>query len=185
MKKECWDDYQLIDRLHLDDADAFEVVFKNFKPKLYNFSWRFLRNKAQCEEVVQETFIKLWINRKKLDHNFSLAPYVFTIARRLTLNSLRNRSTASLAIEKFWKDVKYDHNETEEAVFLTDLMGCAEKAISKLPKQQQMVFSLSRNKGYSHQEIALQLNLSKNTVNNHLVEALRKLRTEFEMLDIC
>ncbi|MEJ2883245.1 RNA polymerase sigma factor [Pedobacter sp. GR22-6] len=171
---------ELITGLRNDEAQAFERVFHTYKGKLYSFSWRFLKNRELCEEIVQETLINLWTNRHQLDLNYPLGPYLYTIARRLTLNALRNAATAGSAREKLWKDLQEAHNETEEAILLADLMEFAEQAVAKLPKQQQLVFKLSRYEGLSHEEIAEKLNLSKSTVNNHLVEALKNLRHHFK-----
>ena len=171
---------ELITGLRNDDEHAFEQVFKLYKGKLYSFAWRFLKNRELSEEIVQESLINLWTNRHQLDENYPLGPYLYTIARRLTLNALRNAATAGSAREKLWNELQEAHNETEEAILLADLVEFAEQAVSKLPKQQQLIFKLSRYEGLSHEEIAEKLQLSKSTVNNHLVEALKNLRIHFK-----
>ena len=65
-----------------------------------------------------------------------------------------------------------------------ELEAFTQKAILKLPKQQQLIFKMSRVDGLSHQEIADQLQISPNTVKNHIVEALKKLRSDFKYPDL-
>jgi RNA polymerase sigma-70 factor (ECF subfamily) len=78
-----------------------------------------------------------------------------------------------------WLNVKKVSNETEEEVFLDDLSRFTEQVLSKMPKQQQLIFRMSRHQELSYDEIAEELNLSRNTVKNHLVAALKTLRTQF------
>jgi RNA polymerase sigma-70 factor (family 1) len=180
MKAKIHSDIKLIEGLRNSEESIFAIVFNIYKVKLYSFAWRFLKDRALCEEIVQETLINLWTNRHNLNPDYPLGPYLYTITRRLTYNALRNAATAVAAREKLWIDLQEAHNETEESILLTDIQEFTEQAIAKLPAQQQVVFKLSRYEGLNHEEIATRLNLSKHTVNNHLVEALKSLRKHFK-----
>lgn len=180
MNVETNEEGRLIQDLLNSDESAFALVFNIYKSKLYSFAWRFLKNRELSEEIVQETLIILWTNRLTLDIKYPLGPYLYTIARRLTLNALRNAATADAARAKLWADIKQAHNDTEEAILLADLEAFTEQSISKLPARQQLIFKLSRYEGLTHDQIAETLNISKNTVNNHLVEALKSLRKQFK-----
>ncbi len=171
---------QLIAGLQRSDEAAFAEVFNIYKGKLYSFAFRFLKNRETSEEIVQETLIILWTNRLSLDIKYPLGPFLYTIARRLTLNALRNAATAEAAKEKLWADLKQAHNDTEDTMLLADLEAFTEQSIAKLPTQQQLIFRLSRYEGLTHDQIAETLNISKNTVNNHLVRALKTLRKQFK-----
>jgi RNA polymerase sigma-70 factor (family 1) len=172
-------DFELISRIKEGDESAFRIVFDLYSSKLFAFSYRFLKEKEPCQEVVQEVFLKLWINRSKLDTQYPIAPYLYTITRRLTLNVLRHVATSQCAMDKMWLNVKKVSNETEEEVFLEDLSRFTEQVLSKMPKQQQLIFRMSRHQELSYDEIAEELNISRNTVKNHLVAALKTLRTQF------
>lgn len=180
MGREAHSEAELIAGLRNSEERVFAMVFNIYKTKLYNFAWRFLKHRELCEEIVQETLINLWINRLQLDASYPLGPYLYTIARRLTLNALRNAAKAGAAREKLWLGLQEAHNETEEHILLTDLEDFTEQAVTRLSNQQQLVFRMSRYEGLSHEEIAATLNISKHTVNNHLVEALKNLRKHFK-----
>ena len=177
-KKKQICDFELISRIKEGDESAFRIVFDLYSSKLYAFSYRFLKEKEPCQEVVQEVFLNLWINRAKLDTQYPIAPYLYTITRRLTLNVLRHVATSQSAMDKMWLNVKKVSNETEEEVFLEDLSRFTEQVLSKMPKQQQLIFRMSRHQELSYDEIAEELNISRNTVKNHLVAALKTLRTQ-------
>ena len=177
-KKKQICDFELISRIKEGDESAFRIVFDLYSSKLYAFSYRFLKEKEPCQEVVQEVFLNLWINRAKLDTQYPIAPYLYTITRRLTLNVLRHVATSQSAMDKMWLNVKKVSNETEEEVFLEDLSRFTEQVLSKMPKQQQLIFRMSRHQELSYDEIAEELDISRNTVKNHLVAALKTLRTQ-------
>ena len=177
-KKKQICDFELISRIKEGDESAFRIVFDLYSSKLYAFSYRFLKEKEPCQEVVQEVFLNLWINRAKLDTQYPIAPYLYTITRRLTLNVLRHVATSQSAMNKMWLNVKKVSNETEQEVFLDDLSRFTEQVLSKMPKQQQLIFRMSRHQELSYDEIAEELDISRNTVKNHLVAALKTLRTQ-------
>lgn len=171
-------DFELISRIRNGDESAFRIIFDLYSGKLYNFSFRFLKNKEQCQEVVQEVFLNVWVSRAKLDDQYPIAPYLYTITRRLTLNVLRDIANSQSAMSKLWLNVQKVSNETEEDVLLDDLERFTEQVLLKLPKQQQLVFRMSRQQDLTYDEIAEELNISRNTVKNHLVAALKTLRTQ-------
>ncbi|WP_288878981.1 sigma-70 family RNA polymerase sigma factor [Pedobacter panaciterrae] len=111
-------------------------------------------------------------------------PYLYTITRRLALNALRDLATLQRAIDALWTDMEKVINETEESLLLSDLRQFTESALVQLPPQQQLIFRMSRYQGLSYDEIAEQLHLSRNTVKNHLIAALKTLRTHFNQSDV-
>ncbi len=153
-------DFDLISRLRNDDELAFGIVFEKYSGKLYNFSHRFLKNREQCQEVVP------------------IAPYLYTITRRLTLNTLRNIASSESAMSKLWVNMQQVSNETEDEVNLEDLRRFTEEVLSRLPQRQQLVYRMSRQQELSYDEIAEELNISRNTVKNHLVAALKTIKTQ-------
>ena len=176
-KLEQISDFELITRIKDGDESAFRLVFDLYSGKLFNFSYRFLKDKEPCHEVVQEVFLSLWLNRAKLDPQFPVAPYLYTITKRLTLNVIRQVASSQCAVEKMWLNMQKVSNETEELILLDDLERFAASVLSQLPKQQQLVYRMSRHDDLTYDEIAQELNISRNTVKNHLVAALKTLRT--------
>lgn len=171
-------------RIKNEDQSAFRELYNIYGKRLYNFAYRFLKNKEQSEEIVQESFLNLWLNRNKLKEQYPIGPYLFTIGRRLTLNALRHATTSKESLERLWESLTYIHNEAEEQILFNNLQEFAATAYSNLPKQQQLVFRLSREEGLSYDEIADRLKISRNTVKNHLVAALKNLRVQFTQSDI-
>ncbi|WP_461790553.1 RNA polymerase sigma factor [Pedobacter sp.] len=163
---------------------AFKEIYVLYSSKIYAFAYSFLKDHMQCEEIVQETFLSLWENRRKFDGDRALEPYLFTIAKRQIVDQLRKVVSSKKLRENLLTSIAAQHNDTENEVIFADMLSFADKAISELPKQQQLVFKLSRVEGLSYDEIAERLGLSRNTVKNHLIVAVKKLKTCFDNQEI-
>lgn len=170
---------ELLLALKAGDESAFRKVFDLYFKRLYTFSFRFLKNKEQAEEIVHDALINLWLNREKLNPERLVLPYLYTITRRLALNALRDVATSQKAIDQLWEKMEKLSNETEEAILLSDLKQFTDQSLLNLPHQQQIVFRMSRYDGLSYDEIAEKLGISRNTVKNHLVAALKTLKSHF------
>lgn len=166
------------------DEAVFTHIYELYSEKIYRLAYKFLKDIEQSEEVVQETFINLWLSREKLDANGNIWLYLFVIAKRLSLNALRQSARAVHLSDEVLPVIAEMHNGTEEEVLVHDLEQYTERIIQKLPRQQQLVFKLSRVEGLSHKEIAEQLHISQNTVKNHMVEALKTLKVNLKYSDL-
>jgi len=177
-------DWHLIKQLVDGDRSAFTRIYNLHCAKVYKLAFRFVKNKEQSEEIVQETFIKLWLNRSKLDPEGNLWLYVYVIAKRTSLNALREICKSKELTENLLTNIDNVCNVTEEYINGSDLERFTEKIISRLPPQQKLIFRLSRVDGLSHKEIAEQLNISPNTVKNHMVEALKTVRSHLRVTNL-
>jgi len=165
------------------DESAFAAVYEWYGEKVYRLAFRFLKDQAYSEEIVQETFIKLWLTKDKLDPQRDLWLYLFVIAKRLSINTLRQHYQSANAFEQLAIKMAEIHNVTEEEIIAHDLEQFTQKILQKLPKQQQQIFKMSRLEGLTHKEIAERLRISPNTVKNHMVEALKTLKSYLKYAD--
>ena len=177
-------DKEVIQALKAGEDAAFRIVFDTNFRRLFAFSYRMLKSKEQAEEVVHDALLNVWVNRSRLNEDLPITPYLYTITRRLTLNALRQVATSQRMIDQLWRDMETVSNSTEEAILLTDLQKFTDTALDILPRQQQLVFKMSRYEGMNYDEIAEKLNISRNTVKNHLIAALKTLRFHFNMSDM-
>lgn len=176
-------DESAIRRLIAGDESVFTVIYELYSQKVYRLAFRFLKDREQSEEIVQETFIKFWLSRERLDPAGDIWLYLYVISKRLSLNTLRQIGKSSILLEKLLYRISDLQNTTEEHIIAHDLEHYTQKLISQLPPQQQLIFRLSRIEGLSHREIAEQLDISPNTVKNHMVEALKTLKKHLKYAD--
>lgn len=174
----------VVKRLREGDETAFGFIYDRLSSRIYSFAHKFLKNREQSEEIVQETFLHLWVNRETLDEQYPISVLLYMIARRLSLNAIRKHANHRIAYEKIFSTLTEGHNDTEEAILLSDLERLTDEVLNQLPQQQRTAFRLSRLEGFSYDEIAGQMNISRNTVKNHIVQAVKNIRIHFVNRDI-
>lgn len=173
-------DTSTIRRLIAGDELAFRRVYDFHSEQVYQLAFRFLKDTAWSEEIVQDVFLKLWLNREGLDEQGNIWLYLYVITKRLCLNKLREVRKSAMLLEQLMRNMEVAGNQSEEQLMANELERHAQRLISSLPKQQQLIFKLSREEGLTHNEIAQKLGLSPNTVKNHMVQALKTLKSTLQ-----
>ena len=81
--------------------DSYEALFKLYYAKFVNFADAILRNRTVAKDIVQEAFIRIWLNKSNLNENQSLENYIYVIVKRLVLNYIRDtKPSESLESDK-------------------------------------------------------------------------------------
>lgn len=89
--EEFKNDALLVAALKFDSHEAFVKIFRQYYANLVHFTARFIPDKSSCEDIVQEAFIRVWTNRKKLETDTSIRSYLISLVQNLALNELRHR----------------------------------------------------------------------------------------------
>lgn len=163
MSKGLINEKQLITRLNNGDEDAFAKLFNAYSPVLLSFISKFNIDPEDCNDTLQQTFLKVWENKGKLDANVPLKNYIITIAK----NDLYNRIQRNIIAKKH-NDLSGVHNQQVFETPLSDLTNILDEILETLPEKRAKVFKMSRIQGYSNKEIAQELGISKSTVENHI-----------------
>lgn len=170
------DERKLILLIKDSDESAFQQLYNQYRDKIASFAYRFFKSQDNAEEIVQETFIRFWQSRHKLDHSLTAAPLIFTIARRLILNELRQMAKSEQVIAHLWHKTQAIDHLSQNVLIAKEIDEKSKEALAYLSPQQKAIFCMSRYQGLTHEEIAHNLQISPHTVNNHLVEGLKKIR---------
>jgi len=169
-------DTKLVESLKKGDLKAFNDLFAKYYKKLYYFAKGYLHSKEDAEGLVQEIFIKVWENRNDLKKEYSFNSFLFSITYNAILNHYKKKSREKKYLDQIVTEHTSETNETSLQVEYDSLLELAMQTIEELPDKRKLVFKLSRFEGLSNKEIAVQLHLSKRTVENHIQLALRSLR---------
>lgn len=156
---------------------AFETIYHHYIKRLGPFVDKMVRSPELAEEIVQDIFVHLWVNRGLLAEVKYPTSYLFNIATNKTLNYLKKIANNEKLMDQIASRSTELSNETEERIILRESAEIIEMAIAALPEQRKLIYHLSRNEGLTHEQIAERLNISKNTVKNQLVTALKSIRT--------
>jgi RNA polymerase sigma-70 factor (family 1) len=167
---------KLLARIAIRDEQAFAVIYKKYSRKIYTFSFRLLKSKQLAEEIVQESFLKIWLLGDAINRVQNIEAYLVTLARNKSLDLLRKSQREFSSNSQGGKDWDEGHNETEETILLNDTRNLLQAAIDRLPPQQKLVYKLCQQDGLKYEEAAKQLNLSPLTIKTHMQHALRFVR---------
>lgn len=168
---------ELLAELARGDERAFEKLYYHFSPRLFAFVDKMVRNRRITEEIIQDVFIQLWTKRVHIATVIHPTSYIFNIASNKTLDYQRKIASNKRLLEKVIASSSEFHNETEEQLVYNESATIVREAIAALPQQRRIIYELSRTEGLNHEQIAKKLGISKSTVANQMVSALKQIRT--------
>lgn len=171
------DDLQLLEQVGDGCRKAFDALFMRYFPKLKRFLTGLTGSSDDAEDMAQDIFLKIWINRHTLPPIENLNSYLFQMAR----NSAYTHFDRQQRMGEFLRQTPQmeggePHVSIEEELFAADLEALIECAIQQMPPQRRQVFILSRREYLSNDQIAQQLSISKRTVETHISLAICDLR---------
>lgn len=172
-------DKELAKLLSFGEEDAFRELYIRYKDKIWYYCFCFLKSEEETNDIIQEVFIRLWEMREFINSELSISSFLFTITRNSVLNYLRDTDTRRRIKKALLLKVVYDGDKTDEQLIFSDYQQLLIEAIDKLPPKRKIIFNMSRNENLSHKEIASQLGISIHTVQEHISESLRFIKTYF------
>lgn len=165
---------------------AFEQLFDSCYESLCRYAYSILKDMDEAEDVVQKSFCKLWDQHEMLNIQSSINSYLYRIVHNDSLNTIHQKTSHQEHNLNYLSTTYADINSTIEHIESSDLQKAMDVALAALPPQCRRVFEMSRIEQLSYSEIALQLNISTNTVENHISKALKLLRVELkDFLSVC
>lgn len=170
--------HELIISLKQGEITALREIYHVFFNRVFHFACKLTFNDQDAEEVTQDVFVKLWQKRESIDSEKNIAGFLFTVAKNLVIDKMRQHAASEarlLSIYKAQKTGRQSHNQTEELVNYFELSEIISKLIDDLPDGRRTIFKLSREKGFKNSEIAEFLNVSLGTVEKQMSKAIHTL----------
>lgn len=169
-------DRELFARVAADDESAFGQFVERYKNRLYNFIFRILPEKETTEDILQDTFLRVFNQRKNYSPDYALSTWVYTIALNLARSELRKRKLRkylSLDFLKEESDVELPDKTNQEPGKLKPLL---DKAIKGLPEEYRTAFILCDIERLPYHEIAEIMRVPVGTVKSRINRARTMLR---------
>ena len=174
------DDLKLVEKIVVGDEQAFSVLFFKYLPVLQIFATKFTKSDDAAEEIIQDAFLRVWLNRDKLAEVENIKAYLYKYVSNECLSYLRKKLKTDKMVDAFTAKQTDSHNNTVETINLNEVTRIIAVAIEKLPDQRRKIYQLSRRDGKTIPEIAEILQVSPNTVKNALVSALKSIRIHLD-----
>jgi RNA polymerase sigma-70 factor (ECF subfamily) len=159
---------------------AFKTIYDAYFKKLSAYLYKLCKSNDAAEEMVNDVFLKIWKNKSSLNHIESFEAYLFTMARNKAIDYLRKLAKDTNLITELTAQIQESHNEIEEKLDATALKNLIEQSLAQLSDQKRKIFKMSKEEGYSYDEIAAEMQLSKSTIKNHLSETLKHLKKQVD-----
>ncbi|MDR2776342.1 MAG: RNA polymerase sigma-70 factor [Tannerella sp.] len=160
-----------------DDESAFCELYAMYRNRLLFFAMKFLKSQELAEDVFQDAFASVWLNRRFLNPNRPFAPYIYAIVKNRVLNLLADMDREQEVKNAIFSQAVDFDNSTHDGIMDADLNNLFKKALEQLTAQQKRVFEMSRLEMKSHREIAGILHISVHTVQQHISASLKIIRS--------
>lgn len=175
-------DHELIEKIKIGDATAFQELFERYKRLVINVCYRLIGNKDEAEDLTQDVFLKIFRSARHFKHRSQVSTWIYRIAINRSLNHLRQKKYQR------WFSLDSDPGSSESLDFELCSDDCPERefqkqerekivlnAIKSLPVEQRVTLMLQRYEGLSCQEIAAIVNCSVGAVQARLHRAKKNL----------
>src|SRR3989337_4067539 len=176
-------DEGLVKFLKQQEFGAFEEIYLRYSKKLYSSAFKRVQSREVAEELVQDIFTSLWVNRETLAIEI-LSAYLYTAIKYKVINYLEKELSRRAYSEFQIQSAIRVSNSTEEMVLLNELNMALEKEIQKLPPKRQQIFKMSREEHLSIKQVASNLGISEKTAENQLGKALKVLKINLRHFNI-
>lgn len=170
---------ELLQEVAAGNEQAFNVLFNRHWDHLYNYMMRITKSHHVSEEIVTDVFLKLWTGRELVPNIQNMDAFLATVAYNKAMNffklSARNARLQKVISQSMQQNT--DEVSADCRILDAEAVSILQNAIQKLSPRRRKIFTLSREHGLTHDQIASELNLSLQTVKNTMSDALSSLRS--------
>jgi len=169
----------LLQRLQQGDTEAYITLYDQYYPSLYTYILHFINIPELAEDALQEVFIKIWEIRERINPELSFSGYLYRITRNHVFKLLKKISADAGLRLQVMQELQHQTEDADTQLLWKQYESLLHQAIAQLPPQRQKVFRLCREESKSYEEVAVELGISRNTVKEHMVLAMKSIKFFF------
>jgi len=180
------DEHTVIRKIREGDKSVFADVYQAYYLDLYYFIKRYVRNPEISDDIIQDLFLHIWMNRENWNPRGTIKDYFLRAARNRAFDYLDHKKVEFRYLEKQLRDIEAEweayitssnvpfsnNRESEDK----ELLKIIQEGISRLPKRRKLILSMSWDEGLTYTEIAEFLDISVKTVETQMGRAFKFLR---------
>ncbi|WP_080905649.1 RNA polymerase sigma-70 factor [Parabacteroides sp. Marseille-P3160] len=174
--------------MDINNTNDFEQLYLLYYPKLVRFSKEYVLSEEEAENIVQDVFLFLCKQKSQLSYIQHIPSYLLKLTKNKCIDFLRHKITSAetqqrlheIQIHEFEYRLRSMEQFDDNILYEKELNSLIQEAIQSLPERCREIFMLSRFRGLSHQEIADKFEISPNTVNSQISQALKRLKEQLK-----
>ena len=175
------DDYlsekELLSAIAAGNEGAFYHLYESYREKMFHFLLNITKSKEISEELLTDIFMKLWVGKDWIDSINNIESFLRKVSYNKAIDYLRYAARQEKLQKIIAGQMNFAVNDSPETLLMEkDYHRILAKAVEELTPQRKIIYRLSREQFLSHEEIAQKLNLSVNTVNNHIKAAVNFIK---------
>ena len=167
---------ELLNRIANGDQYSYKIIFDHYWDQIYSTAFVFTKSADLSEDLAQDVFAQIWIKKENLASIQNFESFLYITARNLAFDKLRKQVFTKKHSEYLKIYFEEAAPEPTRQLEFKELEQVITNVIDQLPPQQRTAFRLSRFQGMSHEEIAKQMGISKQSVKSYIVRAIVTLR---------
>jgi RNA polymerase sigma-70 factor (ECF subfamily) len=171
-----YDDTELFQLIAGGDVEAYRQIFSKYFPKVFEAALAYTKVPEQAEDIVQGVFLKLWEKREQLSIIKSPKDWLFIVARNDIMSGFKKQASQQNYLNHLKEVFREEEGTPEEMLILRQKDEVLKQAVERLSNKQREAYQLSREEGLSYAEIAERMQISKNTVREHIANSLKSIR---------
>lgn len=173
------DEKKLLQLMAEGNKYAFEKIYNQYSDRLYSNLLRLVKSEVLAQELLQDTFIRIWDHRQKIDLEQSFPAYLFSIAQNLVYDFFRKTASDKKLRDELLATASIHYEHIEEDIFKREDLAFLNEVIETLPPQRRQVFRLCKLEGKSYIEVGKILGISTSTISDHIVKSTRYIKQKF------
>jgi RNA polymerase sigma-70 factor (family 1) len=173
-----YSDDEIVKEIRADNMIAFDFFYKKYCRRVYKFGYSILKSDIESEDLVQNVFLALWENRNKIEKGSSIKSYLFTITYNSAITLIRKKASEAQFCDYLKTLREINEEPVNTQLEFQELSSRVEEIVEGLPRRQKEVYLLHRVEGLKYSDIAERLNISVNTIENHMSIALKTIRSK-------
>lgn len=182
--KDFFPEREIIMGIAEGNEHCFSRLFHKYRSKVFSIAFHLTKSAFAAEEITQEVFTAIWISRHKLPEVRYLDAYMNTVIYHRTITFFKKEKNWKMIVSSGASPLTTIGANAEENITGREIRELIENAVEQLPAQKRLIFRLSREGGLTYKQIADELDISPNTVKNHLVVAIKMLRNVLKHLPL-
>jgi RNA polymerase sigma-70 factor (family 1) len=177
--KPLYDEKDLLRRIAAADQRAFTILFETYQAYVYAYGRKLTRSDEEAGEIVQEIFLKLWLNREQLPEIENFGAYLNRVVHNHSLNVLRQLARRAAPVIAGEPEETLPDESTQQQLDFNETNRLLHEALGQLSPQQRLAYTLCHVQGMNYADAAAQMHIAASTVRVHLSAALKGIQAHF------